>query len=99
MITQVWYCKSKKKTGKPIHVRTIAKDSKLVFEDYYTNKFVRPTRNNELISVIFNNSKGIAKRQGATTILEIEKVENYDLLSRYGELRKGTKILNNGKKK
>jgi len=61
----IYYCKSLKDTGKPIIVnmgkRTINTDEVVL--------------NNVNIIMKFNNSKGAAKRSGATTVLEVFKNE------------------------
>ena len=61
----IYYCKTFKHTGKPIVVYDC--DTK---KTYTTNKF---NLTNCTVSMRFNNSKGLAKRRGATTVLEVRK--------------------------
>jgi len=61
----IYYCKSLKKTGKPIVVYDC--DTK---KTRYTNKF---NLTNCTVKMEFNNSKGKAKRRGATTVLDVKK--------------------------
>lgn len=93
MKTLVWYCKSKKKTGKPIHVKQIHNGT--VMKDYYTNKFVFKPREDQYISMVFNNARGEAKRQGATTVMEILECYNSELTKMMSNSKKGTKQTNN----
>ena len=98
MKTLVWYCKSKKSTGKPIHVKQVHNGT--IMEDYYTNKFIFKPRVDQYISIVFNNARGEAKRQGATTVMEVLECPNYDLMKEMSELKKGIKVTSNlGKKK
>ena len=69
-VKTVHYCKTDKKTGKPIIVtdiinnkyKNVNKWSMDLFDENY-----KPVR----IEVEFNNSTGKAMRQGATTVLKI----------------------------
>jgi hypothetical protein len=63
----VWYCKCKKSTGKPIAVYT-PEDEKLTWHATLPKKI---TRTLVSVDMSFNNSIPIAKRSGATTILNI----------------------------
>ena len=73
----------------PIHVKRVNK--KTVFENYYTNKFIFKPRDDQYISIVFNNATGAAKRQGATTIMEILECHNLELTKMRIESEKGTK--------
>ena len=68
----IHYCKALKKTGKPI-VLTYKNGTVL-----YTNRWVRTYYDHEgnewRFIIKFNNSKGKAKRSGATTVLQVKKV-------------------------
>jgi len=61
---RIYYCKSKKASGKPIMVKEIGK------EEYQTDCIELDNVN---IRVKFNNSKGKEKSSGATSILEVYK--------------------------
>ncbi len=61
----IYYCKTFKHTGKPIVVYDC--DTK---KTYTTDRF---NLTNCTVSMRFNNSKGLAKRRGATTVLEVRK--------------------------
>lgn len=62
-IAEIYYCKSLKKTGKPIVVK---------FDTMEYN--VKQIRFNDVdIKMKFNNARGKAKRSGATTVLEVYK--------------------------
>jgi len=60
---RLWYCKADKHTGKPIIVQDLEKGI-----TYNTDKIELKNVN---IRMSFNNATSIAKRSGATTILEI----------------------------
>ena len=64
---KLYYCKARKKTGKPI-VKLNVKTGK----ETYTNKI---NLNNVCIRMSFNNSTGRIKSRDATTILEVWKNE------------------------
>lgn len=63
MKRQIYYCKSLKKTGKPI----IVKDMETGFEETTDNIEIR----NVNIIMSFKNATGKAKSRGATTVLEV----------------------------
>lgn len=64
---RIYYCKSRKKTGKPI-----------VVQDMETGKETYRKRiklNNVNIEMKFGNSRGKAKSRGSTTVLEVYENE------------------------
>ena len=65
MKKDIYYCKSLKKTGKPIIVYDHEKKS-----EKHTS---RVRFKNVNIEMTFMNSKGRAKRRGATTILRVTR--------------------------
>ena len=67
MKIQAYYCKSLKKTGKPIVIRDLEKGTETTTDNLVLE--------NVDISMIFQNATGKAKQSGATTILEIVKHE------------------------
>lgn len=68
LTTTLHYCRSKKSTGKPIIV-TI--DNKRKFVKKWERIFYNEAGDEVLVRMAFNNSEGMAKRQGATTVLQI----------------------------
>lgn len=92
MKTLVWYCKGKKKTGTPIRVQMVL-DSGTIIHDYYTNKFYHTPTIEDLVTVEFNNATGAAKRQGATTMLVIERIYNEPMMEAVIKLKKKKKII------
>ncbi len=68
LTTTLHYCKSKKSTGKPI---IVTKDNKQKFVKTWERTLYNEAGDEVLIRMQFNNSEGMAKRQGATTVLQI----------------------------
>ena len=62
---RLWYCKADKKTGKPIIIQDLIKNT--------TKNVSSINMKNVNIRMAFNNSQGQAKNSGATTILEVYK--------------------------
>lgn len=60
---KVWYCKSLKKTGKPIILQDLVKNLQV-------NTEIVEFKNVD-IRIEYNNSTGKAKKSGATTVLEV----------------------------
>lgn len=60
---RIFYCKSLKKTNKPIIVRDMDNNT-----EYTTDEVVMK---NVDIRMVFNNAQGREKRSGASTILEV----------------------------
>jgi len=67
--TTLHYCRSKKSTGKPIIVTEAGKKRKFV--KMWQRTLYNTAGDEVLIRMAFNNSEGMAKRQGATTVLQI----------------------------
>lgn len=59
----LWYCKNRKKTGKPVAVEINGVRR-------YKRGFTK-TINGVRFSMVYGNAKGQAKRSGATTIIKI----------------------------
>lgn len=70
---QIHYCKADKHTGKPIIVTDLSTG-----KARNTRKWTRIFENNGVkwrCSIEFNNSKGKAKQQGATSVLKVERID------------------------
>jgi len=68
--TTLWYCKSLKKTGKPIIIQKNGKSrTSNRFELNLFDRDGKPVK----IKMNFKNSTGKAKKQGATTVLQVWK--------------------------
>lgn len=62
---QIYYCKSLKKTGKPIIVKDLESGIEITTDEVEMK--------NVNIKIKYNNSTGKAKASGATTILEVSE--------------------------
>ena len=71
LYTTVHYCKADKKSGKPVIV-TNAKGERRKTNKWKMNLFDKDG-NAIRLEIVFNNSKGKAKAQGATTVLKVFK--------------------------
>jgi hypothetical protein len=63
MKQQIYYCKSLKKTGKPIIVKDLETGKETTTDEIEMK--------NVNIKIKYGNSKGKAKASGATTVLEV----------------------------
>jgi len=75
-VLDLWYCKSRKKEGDPIMVRTW-KDGKatVTHTDKWQETYWDKDGNRIKIRIHFQNTTGKPKAQGATSMLEIIRVE------------------------
>lgn len=75
-VVDLWYCKALKKEGKPIMVRTfVGGKVKVVNTDKWQRTIYDKRGNKYLMRIHFQNTTGQPKRSGATSMLEILKVD------------------------
>lgn len=75
-VLDLWYCKSLKSTGKPIMVREFNDGkAKVRNTDRWQKTLYDDHGNKYLLRIHYKNTTGKPKSQGATSMLEIVKVD------------------------
>jgi len=72
VVKTLHYCKADKHTGKPIIVTNMQTNKRRNTDKFIMNLYDKTGKQVQL-RMEFRNAKGKAKRQGATTVLEIRK--------------------------
>lgn len=64
---RAWYCKAKKKTGKPVEVQMKGQKNPSSRRGFSAKGCLR-------VSMKYNNAHARARKSGATTVLEVRKL-------------------------